>query len=186
MTSIQKHVKTQSGSTLTGFIMGLVIGLSIAVVVALVINKTSTPFTNKNGVADKSAEVTTQMQDPNQPMYGGKVSVAQPIAKPATNPTTNPATTDAITTIAEKPPAIEDKSIYFIQVGAFNAQAEAESTRARLALIGVEAAVSEKTGDGASMYRVRVGPFENADTMNKMRAKLTENGVEVSIIKSAK
>lgn len=182
MTSIQKHVKTQSGSTLTGFIMGLVIGLSIAVVVALVINKTSTPFTNKNGVADKSAEVTTQMQDPNQPMYGNKVSVAQPIAKPATNPNT----TDAITTIAAKPTAIEDKSIYFIQVGAFNAQAEAESTRARLALIGVEAAVSEKTGDGASMYRVRVGPFENADTMNKMRAKLTENGVEVSIIKSAK
>jgi cell division protein FtsN len=187
MSSLKKYVSKQSGGTLTGFIIGLVIGLSIAVVVALVINKSSTPFTNKNGVADKSEALTTQMQDPNKPLYGNKVSVdtiSKELPKPADN---------ASSQLVPKPDSasvktniIEDKSIYFLQVGAFSTQNDADSARARLALTGIEASVSEKNNDGALMYRVRVGPFDSAETMNKMRAKLTENNVETSIIKSTK
>ena len=73
----QNRMRTQLGNTLTGFIIGLVIGLSIAVVVALVINKASTPFTNKNGKADKTDVPATQMQDPNKPLYGNKDAVVQ-------------------------------------------------------------------------------------------------------------
>lgn len=188
MNSLEKYIKNQSGGTLIGFIIGLVIGLSIAVVVALVINKSSTPFTNKNGVADKSEVLTTQNQDPNKPLYGNKVSV-EPTIKEAiktADDTTSQVGTKVDPNTSSKSNLTEDKSIYFLQVGAFSTQNDADSARARLALTGIEASVSEKNNDGSIMYRVRVGPFDNADTMNKMRAKLTENSIETSIIKSTK
>ncbi|GGX25512.1 SPOR domain-containing protein [Undibacterium macrobrachii] len=198
----------QSGNTLTGIIIGLVIGLSIAVVVALVINKASTPFTNKNGKSDKADLPVTQMQDPNKPLYGSKDAVslaakevaaskAAEAAKPAdalaaaASAATAPASTAATPavpapTTASKPEASDDKYIYFLQIGAFKEVADAESARAKLALVGVEAAVSEKAGENGVLHRVRVGPFDSFDAMNKMRAKLSENSVETAIVRSAK
>lgn len=197
----------QSGNTLTGIIIGLVIGLSIAVVVALVINKASTPFTNKNGKSDKTDLPVTQMQDPNKPLYGNKDAVslaakevaaskAAEAAKPAdalaaaasaaTTPASTAATPAATPTTASKPEASDDKYIYFLQIGAFKEVADAESARAKLALVGVEAAVSEKAGENGVLHRVRVGPFDSFDAMNKMRAKLSENSVETAIVRSAK
>lgn len=197
----------QSGNTLTGIIIGLVIGLSIAVVVALVINKASTPFTNKNGKSDKADLPVTQMQDPNKPLYGNKDAVslaakevaaskAAEAAKPAdalaaaasaaTTPASTAATPAATPTTASKPEASDDKYIYFLQIGAFKEVADAESARAKLALVGVEAAVSEKAGENGVLHRVRVGPFDSFDAMNKMRAKLSENSVETAIVRSAK
>jgi cell division protein FtsN len=198
----------QSGNTLTGIIIGLVIGLSIAVIVALVINKASTPFTNKNGKSDKADLPVTQMQDPNKPLYGNKDAVslaakevaaskAAEAAKPAdalaaaASAATAPASTAATPavpapTTASKPEASDDKYIYFLQIGAFKEVADAESARAKLALVGVEAAVSEKAGENGVLHRVRVGPFDSFDAMNKMRAKLSENSVETAIVRSAK
>ena len=67
----------QHGNTIIGIVIGLVIGLSIAVVVALVINKGSTPFTDK-GRSSKAAEPTAgQSADPNKPMYGNKEAAPQ-------------------------------------------------------------------------------------------------------------
>lgn len=186
MNSLQKYIKNQSGGTLIGIIIGLVIGLSIAVVVALVINKSSTPFTNKNGVVDRSEALTTQMKDPNQPLYGNKVSVAQPNRELPKVVENIPPLDSTVEPAASPKETLEDKNIYFLQVGAFSTKNDADSARARLALLGIEANITEKTGDGPTMYRVRVGSFSNAEVANKMRAKLLDNGMDVSIIKSAK
>jgi cell division protein FtsN len=80
---------------------------------------------------------------------------------------------------------IDDKYIYFLQVGAFHEQADAESTRAKLALLGFEARINEKPGE-ANLYRVRIGPFNQVDTMNRIRTKLSENGVEAVIVRTSK
>lgn len=194
------QIGRQAGNTLTGIIIGLVIGLSIAVVVALVINKASTPFTNKNGKSDKADLPVTQMQDPNKPLYGNKDAVslaakevaaskAAEAVKPADAlaAAASAAATPAVTpTTASKPEASDDKYIYFLQIGAFKEVADAESARAKLALVGVEATVSEKAGENGVLHRVRVGPFDSFDAMNKMRAKLSENSVETAIVRSAK
>ena len=74
---------------------------------------------------------------------------------------------------------------YYLQVGAFRAAADAESTRAKLALIGVEARISTNS-DADTLYRVRVGPFDRLDTMNSMRSKLSENSIDVAVIKTSK
>ena len=195
----------QSGNTLTGIIIGLVIGLSIAVIVALVINKASTPFTNKNGKNEKSDVTAAQMLDPNKPLYGNKDAVNQAAkevaaskpadnAKPvdaleaamAANPALAATTTPATASTAAKTEAADEKYIYFLQIGAFKEAADAESARAKVAVIGIEANVTEKAGENGVLRRVRVGPFESFDAMNKMRAKLSENSVETAIVRSAK
>lgn len=197
-------MQRQHGNTLVGIIIGLVIGLSIAVVVALVINKASTPFTNKNAKSEKTDVPVAQMQDPNKPLFGSKDAVAQAAKevaaskaveaaaalKPA-DPAVNPANVPASAASAATAPAAavaavaEDKFVYHLQIGAFKEVADAEAARAKLALIGIEASLTEKSGDGGSLHRVRVGPFD-ADAMNKMRARLSENGVESVVVRSAK
>jgi cell division protein FtsN len=196
----------QTGNTLTGIIIGLVIGLSIAVIVALVINKAATPFTNKNGKSDKPDAPATQMLDPNKPLYGNKEAVNQAAKEVAANKTAdsakpaadalqaaasaaNPApvaTSVPAVTTASKPEVADEKYIYFLQVGAFKEVADAESARAKLAMVGVEANVSDKASDNGVLHRVRVGPFDSFDAMNKMRAKLSENSVETAVVRSAK
>ncbi|PRC90626.1 SPOR domain-containing protein [Solimicrobium silvestre] len=80
----------------------------------------------------------------------------------------------------------DEKSAYYLQVGAFRDASDAESARAKLALIGVESHVSEKTAEGDNLYRVRIGPFDQLDTMNRMRSKLSENSIDVAVIKTPK
>ena len=198
MNSRLTNLSRQSGNTLLGVVIGLVIGLGIAVIVALLITKTSTPFTNKNGKIDKTDAPITQMQDPNKPLYGGK-DAAKEAAKEfvKTTDSSKAAETSEVrpevktpALPAEKQVAVsdtgEDKYIYFLQTGAFRELADAESARAKLALIGFEARVSEKPSDTGNLYRVRIGPFSQLETMNQMRRKLSENSVDVAVVRTTK
>lgn len=80
----------------------------------------------------------------------------------------------------------DEKWTYFLQAGAFREQNDAESARAKLALLGFEARISERPSDNGTLYRVRVGPFGQLDTMNRMRGKLTDNGVDVAVVRTPK
>lgn len=209
MKAHQIRLHRQLGNTLTGLIIGLIIGLGIAVAVAMLITKSSTPFTNK-GV--RSADLPlTQLQDPNKPLYSNKDAAkdaAKELSKEQSAAAKAPETAppEAVTKPTEVKPEIkasvekpvqktveagkadspDDKYIYFLQAGAFKEQSDAESARAKLALIGFEARVSEKTSDTGSVYRVRIGPFSQVEAMNRMRAKLSENGVDVAIVRTVK
>lgn len=77
------------------------------------------------------------------------------------------------------------KTIYFLQAGAFRDQGDAEGLRAKLALMGFEARISERASENGTLYRVRIGPINQADAMNRTRTKLTENGFEPAVIRSA-
>jgi cell division protein FtsN len=80
----------------------------------------------------------------------------------------------------------EDKFIYFLQAGAFREQADAEGIRAKLAMLGVEARISERQSENGVLYRVRAGPFGQLDAMNKVRGKLSDNGIDAAVIRVAK
>ena len=88
-------------------------------------------------------------------------------------------------TAAPKPDA-DEKWTYFLQAGAFRDQTDAEGARAKLALLGFEARVTERPGENGILYRVRVGPFGQLETMNRMRSKLSDNGVDVAVIRTPK
>ena len=78
------------------------------------------------------------------------------------------------------------KVIYFLQAGAFRELSDAENTRAKLALLGFEASISERTSDAGVLHRVRVGPYGQVEAMNRARAKLIDAGVDVAIVRNQK
>lgn len=202
----------QRGNTLTGIIIGLVIGLVIAVIVALLITKGATPFTDKSGKLGKMGEPSIgQASDPNKPLYGNKEAAreankqfanraapaapapaaeADPLgeaiagmaAEQADPPAAAPAPAPAPAPAAAE--AGEDRIVYYLQAGAFREMADAENTRAKLALLGFEAAITDRTNDSGVLHRVRVGPYNQVEAMNKARAKLLDAGVDVAIVRN--
>lgn len=88
--------------------------------------------------------------------------------------------------VARADAAADDKVVYFLQAGAFREVADAENVRAKLALLGFEAAISDRASDAGVLHRVRIGPFNQVDAMNKARAKLLDGGVDVAIVRNQK
>lgn len=93
-------------------------------------------------------------------------------------------TVKLLDTVAKKNDSEEKSANYYLQVGAYRDSLDAESTRAKLALMGVESHIT--TSDADSLYRVRIGPFDQTDSMNRMRTKLSENSIDVAVIKTPK
>jgi cell division protein FtsN len=83
-------------------------------------------------------------------------------------------------------PAGDEKYIYYLQAGAFREVADAESARGKLALLGFEATLSDRTTDTGVLHRVRIGPFHQVEAMNKVRSKLSENGIDVAVVRNQK
>lgn len=77
-----------------------------------------------------------------------------------------------------------DRTIYYLQFGAFRNMSDAEATRAKLALLGFETTISDHTNDSGVLHRVRLGPFNQVEAMNKARAKLLDSGVDVAIVRN--
>jgi len=121
----------------------------------------------------------------------GKViaSLKEPANRPALSPTPPPAPVvrDVAATATAAPAAAgEDRFTYYLQAGAFREMADAESTRAKLALLGFEAAITDRNSDSGVLHRVRVGPYAQVEAMNKARAKLLDSGVDVAIVRNQK
>src|SRR5450830_176323 len=97
-------------------------------------------------------------------------------AKPAAAPNAaNVAPQPAAKSAAAADAGGDEKFIYYLQAGAFREVADAENARAKLALLGFEANISDRTTDTGVLHRVRVGPYSQVEAMNKARAKLSES-----------
>ena len=77
-----------------------------------------------------------------------------------------------------------DPFSYFVQVGAFGRMEDAEQQRARLAMLGFSARITEREqGGGRTVYRVRVGPFDRKDEADSARDRLNGSGMESSLVR---
>lgn len=72
---------------------------------------------------------------------------------------------------------------YFVQAGAFRNQGEAEAQRAKLAMLGWEARVSEREQNGRPVFRVRVGPFSKRGDAEQLKQKLDGAGVDSALVR---
>ena len=72
---------------------------------------------------------------------------------------------------------------YFVQAGAFRTQADADAQRAKLAMLGWEARVSEREQNGRTVFRVRVGPFGKRDDAEQLKGKLDGAGVDSALVR---
>lgn len=76
--------------------------------------------------------------------------------------------------------------IYFVQAGAFTRSEDAEQQRARLAMAGHSAGISEREQAGRTVYRVRLGPFPTREAADGLQVRLQEGGIEAQIVRVEK
>jgi cell division protein FtsN len=132
--------------------------------------------------ADPLAKVIANMKDPVDVKAEAKAAAPAPAAAaPAPG-----AHELARVVTAKTDAATDDKVIYFLQAGAFRDIGDAENTRAKLALLGFEASISDRASDAGVLHRVRIGPFAQVESMNKARAKLIDSGIDVAVVRNQK
>ena len=77
------------------------------------------------------------------------------------------------------PPEPESNLRYAIQAGSFGRQADAETRRAEIALLGMQSRVeTAKLDDGRTVYRVIIGPESSFKRVKNQMARLYDNGIE--------
>lgn len=170
---------------LTGLLVGLLLGVGLSVGVAVLVKGSDSPFVSKvtqapkiegtdsNSDAIPKDENTDTQGKPRFDFYtilpGSESQVTEQEIKLKENE-------------AEK--ASKSTESYFLQVGAFQTEKEADNMKAKLALLGIEAIVQTATiPDKGTWHRVRVGPFTSLDQINKTRGELVNNGFKTDLIK---
>lgn len=76
-----------------------------------------------------------------------------------------------------------DPFVYYVQVGAFRSAEEAEAQRARLALQGFDARISERDQGGQRIWRVRLGPFNGKVDAEVMQERLRAKQFDTALVR---
>jgi cell division protein FtsN len=179
-------VRRQRGTTLIGFVTGLVAGLALAVAVALYLTNAPIPFINKVQRPTENVQpgADGKLPDPNKPLYGAPVTPPPPPAAKSDLPKfDSPAEARAAAEKAASAAAAEDGSRYVLQAGAFKTPEDADSMRARLAMLGLDARVFPVEQGGNTLYRVRLGPYGQIDDINRIRKTLASNNIDAQVIR---
>ena len=211
--SLQRQRGNTLTGIIIGLIVGLAIAVVVALVITKGATPFTDKGSKAGKGGEPTPD---QVADPNKPLYGNKEAARaanRQIAeqKQAAEAQKSAAEADplgeaiaAMKTTEAKPaaapvapaapaapgaPAAADGSdnvIYYLQAGAFREMADAENVRAKLALLGFEATITDRSTDAGVLHRVRVGPYPQAAAMNKARAKLQGSGVDVAIVRNQK
>ncbi len=110
-----------------------------------------------------------------------KAAPSKPETKAETKPGADPLGDLAVAKAAAK--GNLDPFDYFVQAGAFRTQADADAQRAKMAMLGWEARVSEREQNGRAVFRVRMGPFTKRDDAEQLKGKLDSAGVDTALVR---
>lgn len=81
-------------------------------------------------------------------------------------------------------PKVTQPGQYVIQVGSFKDYSAANSVKAKLALIGLEANIQKaKLQSGQTWYRVRLGPEDSTHKVNAMLKRLKAHDIDSMVMK---
>jgi cell division protein FtsN len=72
---------------------------------------------------------------------------------------------------------------YVVQVGAYRTSQDADAQKAKLALIGLDAKVSEREQAGRTVFRVRLGPFSDKAAAERVRTRLEGSGIDNTLVR---
>jgi cell division protein FtsN len=193
-------MKAQRGGFMVGLVIGLLIGLALALGVALYVTKVPVPFINK--VPQRTADQDAAEAERNKNWDPNAGLATKPPAKPALPaPAAQSLPTPAAPPVAAAPPTAAGSApaataaaraaskagspalIFFAQAGAFTRADDAEAQRAKLALLGLDAKVTEREQAGRTVYRVRIGPFEARAQADAALEKLQAAGVDSTLVR---
>ncbi|MEY2887240.1 MAG: hypothetical protein RI913_659 [Pseudomonadota bacterium] len=170
---------SSSGGTLMGFVLGLLLGLAIAVGVAIMLSKGAPePKLNLRAPDAVSKSKPVEAIEEGEIQVEDKPNLNKPLQSKVPLPS-EMAPKDPIASIAAATQGPE----YWLQTGAYKVQEEAQRQKAMLAMQGLEALISERELDGATLWRVRVGPFAGQGEVTQTRARLQSAGIPSTIIR---
>lgn len=134
--------------------------------------------------SSNSEQQSTASNEPN----AMRIPSATPIPKPEITQIEHKSTTpdpvgDLIKSKSKSAAAPVDTFSYFVQLGAFRSQDEAENQRAKLALSGVQTKITERDNSGRPVYRVRMGPYTSKEEAERMKDKMASMGMETSLVR---
>ncbi len=193
-------LSSQRGGFALGLIVGLLVGVGLSLAVALYVTKVPIPFIDKvpQRTAAQDAEEANRNKDwnPNAPLAGksggpasapasvapaasGGAATPAPVAPPvavigASRPA--PAPASAASAAGKSARSAPDAFQYFVQVGAYTRTEEAEQQRARLAINGLVAKVTERDQGNGTMFRVRLGPYEVREDADRAKEQAAGAG----------
>ena len=195
---------------IVGLLIGLALALGVALYVTKVPVPFVNKVPQRTAGQDAAETEKNKNWDPNSPLYGknpakpasgaaaasaptvaGSAAGAVPVAK-ASAPAANPRDPAAIlggAAGASAPKAAAssapgaDPFTYFVQAGAYAKTEDAEQQRARLAMMGMEAKLTEREQAGRTVFRVRVGPFDKKDDAEAAKSKLGDAGIESALVR---
>jgi len=195
-----------------GLLVGLAMALAVALYITRAPVPFINKVPPRTAAQDSAETERNRNWDPNAPLASrapvrplatdGPVGPSSGASAPMTGQTNQPepAGLPPGTTALPPPPATQrdpaailagtdpvqpsgDPFIYFVQAGAFTRSEEAEQQRARLAIAGHQARISEREQAGRIVYRVRVGPLQTRDAADGLQVRLKDTGVEAQIVR---
>jgi cell division protein FtsN len=196
---------------IVGLLIGLALALGVALYVTKVPVPFVNKVPQRTAGQDAAETEKNKNWDPNSPLYGknpakpasgaaamptapvvaGPASAAAPAAKPlspaaARDPAailSGAAAGASAPRAAASASAGADPFSYFVQAGAYGKTEDAEQQRARLAMMGMEAKLTEREQSGRTVFRVRVGPFDKKDDAEAAKSKLGDAGIESALVR---
>ncbi len=168
----------------------LLTGLSVGLLVAL-----GAYLYNRNHEAALEKAVTkvessTSSKDKGQPK---KPSAAEPLkeAEPRFDFYTLLPNQEVVipeNEIREEQERIEAKNtvIYTLQAGSFRGHEDADTLKARLAMLGIESEIVPVSNEDGTKYKVRIGPLASSREMNKTRNQLNSNRISTIVLREQK
>lgn len=136
-------------------------------------------ISSEHETAGKKAAEADKKED-RFTFYGILTETNQPTPSPEAKPANPAAAADPQSMGTPKPSGER----YYLQVGAFSTEHEADNTKARLSLLGLDAVVQTATiPDKGVLHRVRVGPLTGNDELARAKAELARNGFKAEPVK---
>jgi cell division protein FtsN len=137
-----------------------------------------------SGVIDAASAVVTS------PIQTAPTAAPANTATPAAAPAPAPADTTArggnAPAAAPVAAATEAAGQFLVQVGAYARTDDAEQQRAKLAIAGLTARVSERDQSGKVVYRVRLGPYVSRDEADAAREQAVAAGYAEATVMRAR
>jgi cell division protein FtsN len=188
-----------------GLLGGLVLALIVALYVTKAPIPFVDKVPQRTAEQDAAEAEKNKHWDPNSPLYGknpakptpgvprsdganaaraAQDQAASAVANAAAGPASAPARAASSATArasaaadgaSSAKPGV-DAFVYFVQVGAYVSNDDAEQQRAKLAMGGLKARITEREQAGKLMYRVRLGPFETRDDAERVRDQTSASG----------
>jgi cell division protein FtsN len=186
----QKSSSNGKGSPFfTGLLIGLLLGVGASVGLTMYLKGDESPFAASKVERPALEKLSEKLAEDKSPEDNVLPSDESPDNTKPDNKfdfyTILPETESTVTEQEVKDSSLTvKKDNYFLQVGAFQNEADADNMKAKLALQGFEAVVQTATiPEKGVWHRVRVGPLNDIEQINKIRGELTTNGFNTDLIK---